>query len=127
MIEFDEAPGGGGGGCLPADEGRCPGLYRVVIPEQSLVVRANGLDPDAPEGDYLVAVRPYGVLGMAWAIWREVPGAKPEEALSLARRVRRKGEAEVLVATRFLAEHVQLGLRARHLLVARLDPMDRQQ
>ena len=110
----------------PGPQGWGWALYRVVIPRQGLVVRINGLDQDAPEGDYLPAVRPYGVLGMAWAIWREVPGAEPKEALSLARRVRSKGEAEVLVATRFLAEHVRAGLRARHLLVARLNPVDRQ-
>lgn len=96
-------------------------LYGVVIPEQDLVVRINGLNPDAPEADYLVAVRPYGVLRMAWAIWREVPSVEPREALSLARRTRREGEAEVLVATRFLAEHVGGMLLARHHLVARLE------
>lgn len=96
-------------------------LCRVVIPRQVLIVRVNGLRPDDPEDGYLPAVRPYGVLGMAWAIWREVPGMEPGEALSLARRVRRKGEAEVLVSTSFLAEHVRGMLLARHRLVARLE------
>lgn len=105
----------------PDSEGRDAALYRLVIPSQSLVVRVNGLALDALEGDYLAAVRPYGVLGMAWAIWREVPDAEPKEALSLARRVRRKGEAEVLVAACGLAEHVRGMLRVRHRLVARLE------
>lgn len=105
-------PGSGGGGAP---------LYRVVVPKQKVVVRINGLRPDDPEDGYLPAVRPYGVLGMAWAIWRGVPGVEPGEALSLAGRVRRKGEAEVLVATWFLAEHVRGMLLARHRLVARLE------
>ncbi len=96
-------------------------LYGVVIPQQNLAVRINRLDPDAPEGNYLPAVRPYGVLRMAWAIWREVPGVEPEEALSLARWVRWKGEAQILMATRGLAEHVRGMLRVRHRLVARLE------
>ncbi len=91
-------------------------LHRIVIPGQDLLVRINGLDLDSPADDYLPAVRPYGVLRMAWAIWREVPGMEPREALLLALRVRRKGEAEVLVATRFLAEHVRGRLLARHLI-----------
>lgn len=62
---------------------------------------------------------------MAWAFWREVPGAEPEEALSLARQVRRKGEAEVLTAAGFLTEHVGGRLLARHRLVARLERADR--
>lgn len=96
-------------------------LYEVVIPKQNPAVRIDGLDPDAPEGDYLPAVRPYGVLRMAWAIWREVPSVEPEEALSLAWQVRQKGQARVLVATRFLAWHVRGMLRARHRLAARLE------
>ena len=96
-------------------------LLRVVIPSQKVVVRLNGLRPDEPEGGYLPAVRFYGVLRMAWAIWREVPGVEPKEALSLAWRVRREGEAEILAATRFLAEHVGGMLWARHRLVARLE------
>lgn len=112
----------GGSGPARVGLGAVPGGGTEAGPGRAI----NGPDPDAPEGYYLAALRPYGVLGMAWAIWREVPGAEPKEALSLARRVRVKGEAEVLVATRFLAEHVQAGLRARHLLVARLDPVDRQ-
>jgi hypothetical protein len=95
--------------------------YRVVVPMQNLVVRLNGLDLDAPEDDYLPAVRPYGVLRMAWAIWREVPDVLPGEALSLALRVRREGGAEVLIATRFLAEHVQGMLFTRHHLATRLE------
>lgn len=96
-------------------------LYRVVVPRQTVVVRLNGLWPDTPENDYLPAVRPYGMLRMAWAIWREVPDVAPKEALSLALRVRRKGEAEVLLAVEFLAEHVRLGLLARHHLVSRIE------
>lgn len=105
----------------PGPEGLDGPLWRVVIPRQALVVRINGLRPDDPEDGYLPAMRPYGVLGMAWAIWREVPGMEPGEALSLAGRVRRKGEAEILVATPFLAEHIRGMLRARHRLVARLE------
>ncbi len=105
----------------PADEVRSDALYRVVIPRQNLVVRLNGLWPDIPEGEFLPAVRPYGILRMAWAIWREVPGVAPKEAFSFALRVRRKGEVEVLVATRFLAEHVRLGLLARRHLVSRVE------
>ena len=111
-------------GCpsIPAEGGgRSTVLYRVLVPDQNLVVRINGLDPDAPEDDYLPALRPYGVLRMAWAIWREVPDARPKESLALAARVRRKGRAEVLTATPFLAEHVSLRLLARHRLVARLE------
>lgn len=101
-------------------------LYRVIVPAQDLVVRLNGRDLDAPAEHYLPAVRPYGILRMAWALWRDVPGAEPKEALSLARRVRRKGEAEVLTAAGFLAEHVGGRLLARHRLVARLERADRQ-
>ena len=86
-----------------------------------MVVRINGLDLDASSDGYLPAVRPYGVLRTAWAIWREVPDVEPGAALSLALRVRRQGETEVMVATRFLAEHTQWRLRARHRLVARLE------
>lgn len=119
----------GSGGAFDAgaaDPGRKSGarndvLCRVVIPRQNLVVRLNGLSPDTPEDEFLAAVKPYGIARMAWAIWREVPGVAPSEALSLALRVRRKGEAEVLVATEFLAEYVSLGLRARHRLAARLE------
>ncbi len=96
-------------------------LCRVVIPRQKVVVRINGLRTDEAEGGYLPAVRPYGVVRMAWAIWREVPGVESREALSLAWRVRREGEAEVLAATRSLAEHVGGMLLARHRLVARLE------
>ena len=109
----------GRGGCDRA-------LYRVIVPAQELVVRLNGRDLDTPAEHYLPALRPYGVSRMAWAFWREVPGAEPEEALSLARRVRRKEEAEVLTAAGFLAEHVRAGLRAHHGLVARLERADRQ-
>ncbi|CAA9417384.1 MAG: hypothetical protein AVDCRST_MAG01-01-2018 [uncultured Rubrobacteraceae bacterium] len=96
-------------------------LCRVVIPRQKVVVRINGLRSDEAEDGYLPAVRPYGLVRMSWAIWREVPGMEPVEALSLAWRVRREGEAEVLVATRSLAEHVGGMLRARHRLVTRLE------
>jgi hypothetical protein len=102
-----------------ADEVRSDALYRVVLSRQNLVVRLNGLCPDIPEDEFLPAVRPYGILRMAWAIWREVPGVAPKAAFSLALRVRRKGEVEVLIATRFLAEHVRLSLLARHHLVSR--------
>ncbi len=104
-----------------AEEVRSAALYRVVIPRQNLVVRLNGLYPDIPETEFLPAVRPYGMLRMAWAIWREIPGIVPKEAFSFALRIRWKGEVEVLVATRFLAEHVRLGLLARHHLVSRLE------
>ncbi len=104
-----------------AGEMRSNGLYRVVIPRQNVVVRLNGVWPDTPENEFLPAVRPYGILRMAWAIWREVPGVAPKEALSFALRVRRKDEAEVLVASGFLAEHVRLSLLARHHLVARVE------
>lgn len=97
-------------------------LYRVVVPRQNLVVRLNGLDPDAPEDGYLPAARTYGVLRMAWAIWREVPDVEPRRAFSLALGVRGKGEAEVLTAAcGFLADHVRLRLRARHRLSSRLE------
>ena len=105
----------------PGREGQDGPLCRVVVPRQKVVVRVNGLRPDDAEGDYLPVVRPYGLLCMAWAIWREVPGLGPREALSLAWKVRWDGEAEVLVATRFLAEHVGGMLLARHRLVARLE------
>lgn len=68
-------------------------LYRVVIPRQNLVVRLNSLWLDIPEDEFMPAVRPYGILRMAWAIWREIPGVAPKEAFSVALRVRRKGEA----------------------------------
>jgi hypothetical protein len=103
------------------ETGRDCTLYRVVVPEQNIVVRVNGLDPDSPEDDYLRAVRPYGLLRMAWAIWREVPDMSPKKALSLALRIRCEGQMEVLVTTPFLAEHVQGRLLARHHLVARLE------
>ena len=103
------------------DELRSDALYRVVVSRQNLVVRLNGLCPDIPEDEFLPAVRPYGILRMVWAIWREVPGIAPTEAFSFALKVRRKGEVGVPVATRSLAEHVRLGLLARHHLVARLE------
>ena len=96
-------------------------LYRVIVPRQNVVVRLNGLDPDAPEDGYLPAVRPYGTLQMAWAIRREVPDVAPRNAFSLALRVRREGRAEILVAARFLAEYVQGSLLARHRIAADLD------
>jgi hypothetical protein len=99
----------GGGACREAAR------YRLVIPAQSLVVRLNGLDPDAPEDDYLPAVRPYGFLRMAWAVWREVPGVSPKAALSISARIRRDGEAEVIAAPLLLAEHVRMRLLVRHL------------
>ncbi|HZC18456.1 MAG TPA: hypothetical protein VE225_01985, partial [Rubrobacteraceae bacterium] len=67
--EFDACAAGSG----PAGEMRSDALYRVVIPRQNVVVRLNGLWPDVPENEFLPAVRPYGILRMAWAIWREVP------------------------------------------------------
>ncbi len=115
--EFDPCAAGSG----PAGEMRGDALYRVVIPRQNVVVRLNGVWLDAPKNEFLTAERPYGILRMAWAIWREVPGIAPKEALSFALRVRRKGEAEVLVASGFLAEHVLLSLLARHHLAARVE------
>jgi hypothetical protein len=96
-------------------------LYRVVVPRQRMVVRINGLDLDASPDGYLAAVRPYGVLRTAWAIWREIPDVEPGRARALPLHVRRKGDTEVMVATRFLAEHTRRRLRARHRLVARLE------
>jgi hypothetical protein len=116
--EFDACATGSG----PAGEMRSDALYRVVIPRQNVVVRLNGVWPDTPENEFLPAVRPYGILRMAWAIWREVPGVAPKEALSFALGVRRKGEVEVLVASGFLAEHVRLGLLARHHLASWAKP-----
>ena len=100
---------------------RGPALCRVDIPRQDLVVRLNGRDPAVPEDDYLPAVRPYGVVRLAWAIWREVPDVSPRGALSLALRVCREERAEVLVATCFLVEHVRGMLLARHHLVTHLE------
>jgi len=105
----------------PPGEGPDAVLYRVIVPKQSLVVRLNGLRPDDPEDGYLPAVRPYGVLPMAWAFWREIPDVPPRVALSLARDVRREGEAEVLLAAGFLAGHVQARLWARHHVLSRLE------
>jgi hypothetical protein len=96
-------------------------LCRVVISRQSMVVRLNGLSPDIPEGEFLPPVRPYGILRMAWAIWRVVPDVSPGGALSLVLRISREGRAEVLVATPFLAEHVRGMLLARHHLMTRLE------
>ena len=107
--------------CAAGGDHRGAALYRVVVPRQNLAVRLNGLDPDAPDDGYLPAVRPYGVLRMACAIWREVPDVAPKRAFSLTLKIRRKGEAEVLVAAAFLADHVGLRLRARHLLSFRLE------
>lgn len=121
LIEFDGSAGGDR--CFSVDERSCTELYRLVIPGQSLTVRLNGLDPDASPDGYLPAVRPYGTLRMAWAIWREVPDVAPKRALSLARWACRKGEAEVLLTSGFLAGHVQRRLRAAHHLVSRLEPV----
>ena len=115
--EFDACAAGSG----PAGEMRSDALYRVVIPRQNVVVRINGLDSDTPENEYLPAVRPYGILRMGWAIWREVPGIALKEAFLSALIARQEGEAEVLVASDFLAEHVRLGLLARHRLTARVE------
>jgi hypothetical protein len=103
------------------DREHSDGLYRVVVPTQNVVVRLNGRWQDTPENEFLPAVRPYGILRMSWAIWREVPDVAPREAFSLALRVRRKGEAKVLLASGFLAEHVRLGLLARHHLASRIE------
>jgi len=105
----------------PMDREHSDGLYWVVVLRQNVVVRLNGRWPDTPENEFLPAVRPYGILRMAWAIWREVPDVAPREAFSLASRVRRKGEANVLLASGFLAEHVRLGLLARHHLASRIE------
>lgn len=94
-------------------------LYRIVLPRQNLIVRLNGLWLDVPEDEFLPAVRPYGVLRMAWAIWREVPNVSPTQVLAFALTARRKGEVEALVAIDFLAEHVRLGLLARNHLATR--------
>lgn len=93
-------------------------VYRLVVPRQSVAVRLNGQWPDVSKDEFLSAVRPYGILRMAWAIWREVPDVAPKEALSFALRVRQKGEAEVLVTSGFLGEHVRLRLLARHHLTS---------
>jgi hypothetical protein len=103
----------------PGNDAPSDALYRIVLSRQNLIVRLNGLWPDVPEDEFLPTVRPYGVLRMAWAIWREVPNVSPTQALVFALTVRRKGEAEVLVAIDFLAEHVRLGLLARHHLATR--------
>lgn len=121
MDGFFEGFGARAGYCGSAEEQRSCAFYRVMIPRQNLVLRINGLDPDAPEDEYLPTVRPCGVTRMAWAVWREVPDVSVWEALSLAVRVRREGEAEVLTASRFLAEHVGLKLLARHRLSTRLE------
>ena len=99
-------------------------LYRVVVPRQNLVVRLNGIDGESRPEDYLPAVRPYGILGMAWAIWREVPDVPPKEALSLSWRIREDGEAVVLKTSKLLAGYVRGRLRDRHHLVARLERID---
>lgn len=96
-------------------------LYRVVVPRQNLVVRINGLDGESRPEDYLLATRPYGILGMAWAIWREVSDVPPKEALSLSWRIREDGEAVVLKTSRLLAGYVRGRLRDRHHLVTRLE------
>ena len=97
-------------------------LFRVVVPKQNLRGEAERTAAGrSPEDGYLASVRPYGVLGMAWAIWREVPDVPPRAAFSLAREVCRKKEAEVLLSTRFLAEHIQGRLWARHHLLSRLE------
>lgn len=103
------------------EEGQESALYRVVVPRQNLVVRINGLRPDDPEDGYLPAVRPYGLLRTAWAIWREVPDVPLRGAFSLALDVRREEAAEVLLTTEFLAQHVQARLWARHHLTSRLE------
>ena len=110
--------GGAGTGCgSSCQEGRDAPLRRVMGRRQR-VVSMNGLRPDAAEGGYLPAVGPYGVLRMMWAIWREVPGVEPKEALSPARRIRREDGAAVLATMRFLAGHVGGMLLARHRPVA---------
>lgn len=94
-------------------------LYRLVVPRQKVVVRINGLDPDTPEEEYLPAVRPYGSVRMAWALWREVPGLSPRASLAL--KVRREGKAGVLRASRAAVERVGLALLAFHRLGSRLE------
>ena len=74
--------------------------------------RAEALDQPAP----LICIHPERIV--SWGIESEVPDVTPKEALPFALRVRRKGEADVPVASNFLAEHVRLGLLARHHLVA---------
>jgi hypothetical protein len=116
VVRGEGAVGGGGGSA-------CPDRWRLVVPRQDLVVRLNGRDLDTPEEEYLPAVRPYGVPAMAWALWREVPGLSLGPAVALARRVRREGEGEVLLAGWWRAERVSLALRVRHGLLSRAEPV----
>jgi hypothetical protein len=100
--------------------GRGPALYRVVLPRQNVVVRLSAGDLlDSPE-EHLPAIRPYGALGMAWAIWREVPDIPPGAAFALARRARKYGEAVILEGAWPLVQHARSRLLARHL-VTRLE------
>jgi hypothetical protein len=124
MDEFDDACDASVPGTKAAGEVRSHALYRLVIPRQDVAVRLVVLLwPVAPEDAFLSAVKPYGMLRMAWAIWREVPHVAPKEALTFALEARRKGEAEALIASGLLAEHVRTSLLVRHRLAAWLEPV----
>ena len=123
MDVLDDGLDAGAADLGPIGEARESTLYRVLVPRQNLVVRLNGSYPDTPEEEFLAAVRPYGMARMAWAIWREVPGATFGEAVSHALRARRDGETEVMISTKFLAEHVASSLAARHRLAVKVRRM----
>ncbi|CAA9465587.1 MAG: hypothetical protein AVDCRST_MAG25-1488 [uncultured Rubrobacteraceae bacterium] len=116
--------GGFTGGAGPEEGGGerwGPAAYKVVVPEQRLVVRIMGHDPHGSVNDYLPAVRPYGVLRMAWAIWREIPDVGLKAAALVAWRVRREGEAAVFRTTLVIAEFLRRRLLLRHHLRTRLE------
>jgi hypothetical protein len=59
--------------------------------------------PDALEDEYLPSVKQYRLLRIIRGIWREVTGVTHKGALSFALAVGREGEAEVMLASSFLA------------------------
>lgn len=94
----------------------------LVIARQSVVIRLNGHAPDASPLDYLPAVRPYGVLPMAQALRREIPGLPRAASLRIAARAHRGERAVATVGSRELLEEIRARLCAYHALVSAIEP-----
>ena len=96
--------------------------WALVVPRQDVVVRLNGHDPDASPLDYLPAVRPYGVVAMARALRREIPGLRTGAALRIAWCARRGERAVAAVGTHGFLDDVRVRLHAFHALVSTIEP-----
>lgn len=96
--------------------------WELVIPRQDLVVRMNGLAPDASPLDYLPAVRPYGVRAMARALRREIPGLPRAAAMRIAALAHRGERAVATAGARDTLEEIRARLHLGHALVSAIEP-----